>query len=107
MIFINNVRLLKLRKSVIYRSLVRVEQQFRSVFDAEEREQILQAKRTSVTWSGSDFTLHEGTGIHNAAATATYRKVYYDDNQIFGLQGELIYRPQPGLEMPPVKVDIW
>jgi len=37
----------------------------------------------------------------------TYRRVYRDDDQIFGLQGELIYRPQPGLEMPPIKVDIW
>jgi hypothetical protein len=97
----------ELRNGVGYRSLAWVEQQLRSVFDAEEREQILQPKRTPVTWSGSDFTRHEGTRIHNAAATATYRKIYDDDDQIFGLQGELIYRPQPGLEMPPVKVDIW
>lgn len=97
----------ELRNGFVYRSLAWVEQQLRSVFDAEEREQILQPKRTPVTWSGSDFTLHEGTRVHNAAATATYRKVYHDDDQIFGLQGELTYRPQPGLEMPPVKVDIW
>ncbi|MBY5963949.1 toxin VasX [Marinobacter nauticus] len=97
----------ELRNGVSYRSLAWIEQQLRSVFEAEEREQILQPKRTPVTWSGSDFTRHEGTRIHNAAATATYRKVYDDDDQIFGLQGELIYRPQPGLEMPPVKVDIW
>ncbi|RBP68457.1 toxin VasX [Marinobacter nauticus] len=97
----------ELRNGVSYRSLAWIEQQLRSVFDAEEREQILQPNRTPVTWTGADFTLHEGTRIHNAAATATYRKIYYDDDQIFGLQGELIYRPQPGLEMPPVKVDIW
>ncbi|PSF12081.1 hypothetical protein C7H10_12625 [Marinobacter shengliensis] len=97
----------ELRNGVSYRSLAWIEQQLRSVFDAEEREQILQPNRTPVTWTGADFTLHKGTRIHNAAATATYRKVYEDDDQIFGLQGELIYRPQPGLEMPPVKVDIW
>lgn len=97
----------ELRNGVGYRSLAWAEQQLRTVFDAGEREQILQPKRTSVTWSGADFTLHEGSRVQNAAATATYRRVYNDDGQIFGLQGELIYRPQPGLEMPPVKVDIW
>ncbi|WP_370256908.1 toxin VasX [Marinobacter nauticus] len=97
----------ELRSGVGYRSLAWVERQLRAVLDTEEREYILQPKRTPVTWSGSDFSLHVGTRVHNAAATATYRRVYHDDDQIFGLQGELIYRPQPGLEMPPVKVDIW
>ncbi|WP_309043516.1 hypothetical protein [Marinobacter sediminicola] len=97
----------ELRNDATYRSLAWVEQQLRTVFDAEERQRILQPKRTPVVWTGIDFSLHEGTRVHNAAATATYRKIYHDDDQIFGLEGELIYSPQPGLEMPPVKVDIW
>nr|WP_153045461.1 toxin VasX [Marinobacter salexigens] len=97
----------ELRNDATYRSLAWVEQQLRKVFDANERERILQPKRTPVVWSGADFSLHEGTRVHNATATATYRKIYHDDDQIFGLEGELIYSPQPGLEMPPVKVDIW
>ena len=107
MIFYQQCRSFKVEGKRYLRPLARVEQQLRSVFDAEEREQVLQPNRTPVTWTGADFTLHEGTRVHNAVATATYRKVYEDDDQIFGLQGELIYRPQPGLEMPPVKVDIW
>lgn len=87
----------ELRNGLGYRSLAWVEQQLRSVFYSEEREQILQPKRTPVTWPGSDFTRDEGARVHNAASTATYRKVYHDDDQIFGLQGELTYRPQPGL----------
>ncbi|MBY5939190.1 toxin VasX [Marinobacter nauticus] len=97
----------ELRNGVVYRSLAWVEQKLRTVSDAEERERILQPKRTPVVWTSADFTIHEGTRIDNPAATATYRKIYHDDDQIFGLQGELIYRPQPGLEMPPIKVDIW
>ena len=97
----------ELRNDATYRSLAWVEQQLRTVFDAEDRQRILQPKRTPVVWSGIDFSLHEGTRIHNKNATATYRKIYHADDQIFGLEGELIYSPQPGLEMPSVKVDIW
>jgi len=97
----------ELRNGAAYRSLAWVEQQLRTVFDTDERERILQPKRIPVVWSGADFSLHEGTRIHNAPATATYRRIYHDDDQIFGLEGELIYSPQPGLEMPPAKVNIW
>jgi hypothetical protein len=98
---------LKLKSEAVNWYLGWVDQQMRTVFDEEERERILQPKRNPVTWSGTDFISHEGTRVYNTVATATCRRVCHDDDQIFGLQGELTYRPQPGLEMPPVKVDIW
>jgi hypothetical protein len=97
----------ELRNGVGYRSLAWLEEKLRTVFDSEEKERILQPNRKAVVWSGADFSIHEGTRIHNAASTATYRRIYHNDDQIFGLEGQLIYRPQPGLEMPPIEVDIW
>lgn len=97
----------ELRSGLVHRSLAWVEDQLSRLSSDEEREHWLQPDRSSVTWDGSKFTSHEGTRIRNKVVTATYRQVYHGDDRILGLEGVLTYQPQPGLEMPPIRISIW
>lgn len=97
----------ELRSGRIHRSLAWLEDQLSKLSSDEEREHLLQPERRPVTWNSSDFSLHEGTRIKGKVGTATYRRIYHGDDRIMGLEGELTYQPQPGLEMPPIRISVW
>lgn len=66
-------------------------------------------QRVEVEWDGSHF--HRDIGTRRPAPTgdARYRRVYHsrpDRGEFKGIEGELVYSPQPGLALPATKLEL-
>ena len=92
--------------SAAYRALAWSEEQIRSLFSDEEQERLLNPEKKAVEWTGEDFDRHQGTHVNTPVGTVVYRRIYHGKDQIKGLEGTLIYEPQPGLTMPPLEVSL-
>lgn len=66
-------------------------------------------QRVEVEWDGSDFYQDIGTRRPRIKDGARYRRVYHPTpalGELKGIEGELIYSPQPGLALPATKLEL-
>ncbi len=96
------------RRVRTFSSLAWAEEEFRRWFTEEDRQNMQDSEFENfpVIWTGSDFDRHQGTHIEQPVGTAVYRRVHHDGDKLERIEGELTYQPQPGLEFPPIKVNL-
>jgi hypothetical protein len=89
-----------------YRALAWTEDQVRSLFSEQQKEQLLNSGKRAVKWSGEDFDRHQGTQVSTPVGTVVYRRIYHGKDRISGLEGTFTYEPQPGLTIPALEVSL-
>lgn len=82
------------------------DEEIRKLFTEEQQEKLLSPEFRFVEWNGEDFDQHLGTRVSTSIGTVVYRRIYHGKDRIEGLEGTLIYQPQPGLTMPSLEVDL-